>query len=87
MVREQDRRAVRCRTSVKRLDALCRHFYPAPQSGATAARFERTRVAFWRSPAALGASTVSDSYAFRHLPRGSTRQKAMKFRDMVRNAG
>ena len=87
MAREQERRAVRCGTSVKRLDALCRHFYPAPQSSATAARLERMRVAFWRPPASLVASTVSASYAFRRLPCGSTRQKAMKFRDMVRNAG
>ena len=87
MAKEQERRAERCGASVKRLDAFCRHFYPAPESSATAALLERMRVVFWRPPAVLGASTVSDSYAFRHLPRGSTRQKAMKFRDMVRNAG
>ena len=75
MAREQEGRAVRCGTSIKRLDALCRHFYPATQSNATAARLERMRVAFWRPPASLGASTVCSSYAFRHLPRGSTRQK------------
>ena len=90
-MREQERRAERCRASVKRLmpeawlrhDALCRQVRPAlrvalalPAGSCWKHAFSMTR-----------ASTVSMGYAFRRAPAGPARARAMTLREPVRKAG
>jgi hypothetical protein len=87
MATEQERREERCGASVERLDALCRHFFPAHAKRATASLFERKWVAFRRSPAALRASTVAPATLFGARLADQLAGKAMTAGEMVRNAG